>query len=341
MIVPYILAAGYGMRLRPLTLLYPKALIPILNVPLLQLQFERLRNVPTDTVYVNVHYLMERFPDPSTWDTPFTVHYLVERDYPYGTGGAIRNLWHTLGTETDVLIVNVDTLHGASLEPLLAAAARSDADAVWGVRVLPADATGYTRFFLHPDTGRLFMHDGHGRIPVMYAGVALLRRSALRMLPTDYPSDWYRDGIVPAWQAGRIRIDAWRMDGPWWDFGHAERFLDTYADFMHTWATRPQDLGVLADRIAASGRWQATGLWVHPSATVDATVTVTDWAVVGPHATVERASLSAAVVDRQAHVVEATVRRTWIGPRCTVQGFAIEDALCLVDDRQMVQMLSW
>src|SRR5438445_583004 len=50
-----ILAAGYGLRLRPLTDYLPKALCPINNVPLVDWAIDNA-HVLTESVAVNVHH---------------------------------------------------------------------------------------------------------------------------------------------------------------------------------------------------------------------------------------------------------------------------------------------
>jgi mannose-1-phosphate guanylyltransferase len=53
----FLLAAGKGTRLRPLTDHMPKCLVPIAGMPLLQLWFEMLRDSGVTEVLVNTHHL--------------------------------------------------------------------------------------------------------------------------------------------------------------------------------------------------------------------------------------------------------------------------------------------
>ncbi|WP_413295622.1 nucleotidyltransferase family protein [Synechococcus sp. MIT S9452] len=52
-----VLAAGYGTRLRPLTLSIPKCLVQINGKPLLQLWLNNLEKSGCENAYVNTHYL--------------------------------------------------------------------------------------------------------------------------------------------------------------------------------------------------------------------------------------------------------------------------------------------
>jgi len=52
-----LLAAGFGTRLRPLTIITPKCLVPIKGKPLLEIWLERLREAGVGPLLVNTHYL--------------------------------------------------------------------------------------------------------------------------------------------------------------------------------------------------------------------------------------------------------------------------------------------
>ena len=55
-----VLAAGFGERMRPLTLRMPKPLVPLAGRPLLDHVLDRLASAGVTTAVVNVHYLPEQ-----------------------------------------------------------------------------------------------------------------------------------------------------------------------------------------------------------------------------------------------------------------------------------------
>ena len=55
-----LLAAGYGTRLRPLTLNVPKCLVEINGEPLLSNWLYKLENLGCEEVLINTHYLSEK-----------------------------------------------------------------------------------------------------------------------------------------------------------------------------------------------------------------------------------------------------------------------------------------
>ena len=55
-----LLAAGFGTRLRPLTLDIPKCLVEIYDKPILEEWIEKLEKIETQKVLINTHYLHEK-----------------------------------------------------------------------------------------------------------------------------------------------------------------------------------------------------------------------------------------------------------------------------------------
>jgi len=55
-----LLAAGFGTRLRPLTLDIPKCLVKINDKPILQEWIEKLEKIETQKILINTHYLYEK-----------------------------------------------------------------------------------------------------------------------------------------------------------------------------------------------------------------------------------------------------------------------------------------
>lgn len=107
------LAAGRGERLRPLTLLRPKALCPVANVPLVDLAIGRVSS-HVDAVAVNVHH--HRAALESHLDG--RVHCSVEADVPLGTAGALGLLRGWLDGRGAV-VVNADAWCPSGVGPLL------------------------------------------------------------------------------------------------------------------------------------------------------------------------------------------------------------------------------
>jgi NDP-sugar pyrophosphorylase family protein len=111
------LAAGVGTRLWPLTMLRPKALCPVNNVPLLDRALDRLRphaGGGVSHLAVNAHHLAGQIVD----HVGRRAHIVVEQPAALGTAGALGGLRDWLDGR-DALVTNADAYLPAGVDRLM------------------------------------------------------------------------------------------------------------------------------------------------------------------------------------------------------------------------------
>lgn len=115
-----LLSAGYGTRLRPLTNIVPKCLIPIKGKPLLEIWFDRLSQANVKSFLVNTHYLanqVNKFVETSPYSSQVS---LVHEPELLGTAGTLRaNLDFFQGR--DGLLIHADNYCLADFKEFIAA----------------------------------------------------------------------------------------------------------------------------------------------------------------------------------------------------------------------------
>ncbi|TLD69296.1 hypothetical protein FEM03_18155 [Phragmitibacter flavus] len=121
MLKAFVLGAGLGTRLRPLTDQLPKPLVPYFHRPLMVSAFDHLLGAGVGEFVVNTHHLPgaygEAFPEGEYAGAGITFRHepvLLE------TGGGIANVGDLMGDE-DFVVYNGDILTDLPLEPLLRA----------------------------------------------------------------------------------------------------------------------------------------------------------------------------------------------------------------------------
>ncbi len=113
--IGFVLAAGFGTRLRPLTEHVPKALVPVCGRPLLARALDSLDRAPFSQTLVNVHYLADSvFAFREVESRTFSVSH--EKDTIRGTGGALDHAREILESDETFCVMNVDIL--SSCDPV-------------------------------------------------------------------------------------------------------------------------------------------------------------------------------------------------------------------------------
>lgn len=112
-----IFAAGLGTRLKPLTDMMPKALVPVCGKPLILHVIEKLKSAGITEIVVNVHHFADMIEDYLRTNDNFGISISVsdERDMLLETGGGIRHAGPLLLGNRDAgtghfLVHNVDIL---------------------------------------------------------------------------------------------------------------------------------------------------------------------------------------------------------------------------------------
>ena len=109
-----VLAAGFGKRLYPLTLHYPKPLLRIGNETLLSNTLKLLEKFGIEKVVINVHYLGDQIIDYINKNKfKMAITLIKEKDKILDTGGAVLNAINHFLKEP-FLIINPDTIWNIS-----------------------------------------------------------------------------------------------------------------------------------------------------------------------------------------------------------------------------------
>ncbi len=114
----FILSAGLGERLRPITEYIPKPLIPILGKPVLQSILEKVSTLPVNKIGINLYHKKEFIENWINHSDFGKMIELFPEDPILGTGGALKNAETFLGNNT-FLVHNSDILSDIDLEKLV------------------------------------------------------------------------------------------------------------------------------------------------------------------------------------------------------------------------------
>jgi MurNAc alpha-1-phosphate uridylyltransferase len=182
-----VLAAGLGLRMRPLTDHMPKPLVSVAGQPLLDHVLDKLAAAGVSEAVVNVHYLPDQIIEHVKTRTQPRVIISDERDKVLGTGGAVVKALPLLGPEP-FFHVNADTMWIDGVRPNLARLAETFDPARMDVLLLmapTASSIGYSGrgdYSMLPD-GALRKRREQQVVPFVYAGAAIMSPSIFAGAP--------------------------------------------------------------------------------------------------------------------------------------------------------------
>lgn len=214
-----ILAAGLGVRMRPLTERMPKPLVCVAGRPLLDHVLDKLGDAGVSEAVVNIHYLPDQIIEHVAARKRPRVIISDERNEALGTGGGVVKALPLLG-EAPFFHLNADTLWIDGVRPNLARLAETFDPARMDILLLmapTASSIGYEGngdYAMLPD-GALRKRKEHQVVPFVYAGVAIMSPTIFAGAPRGEFS------LTKMFDAAneQERLFGLRLDGTWMHVG--------------------------------------------------------------------------------------------------------------------------
>ncbi|EKO5176830.1 nucleotidyltransferase family protein, partial [Vibrio vulnificus] len=131
----FLMAGGFGTRLRPLTDNCPKPMLKIGNKPILETVIRSFIKAGFVNFYISTHYMPELIHAHFGDGSEFGVNIMyVHEESPLGTGGALGLLPNDLPKDLPLIMMNGDVLTKVDFQRLLDFHVSHDADATMCVR---------------------------------------------------------------------------------------------------------------------------------------------------------------------------------------------------------------
>ncbi len=255
-----ILAAGFGTRLLPHTLIRPKPLFPILNQPLLLLTIKRLQALGFDHILVNCHHMRQRIVDALAGMPGVLIQ---EEESILGTAGALRTALKHFKDEP-LLISNGDIYHTVDMLGLY----RHHTSHEYPVTLAMHN---------HPRFNNVMVKDGKvasfdNRVEfsqLAFTGLHVIEPEILQDIAENTFSciiDHYRKLLRQG-----MEIDCFRVDDCFWtDMGTAEDYLALHQGLLTETIPCWQEIGPVRKPYCIAQR-----------AKLPAQVELRDWACIG------------------------------------------------------------
>jgi len=226
-VLAVILAGGKGTRLMPFTMTIPKPLLPIGDVPILDVVLRQLGADGFDHVILTLGHMaplfVSHFGDGSTYGMRIEYH---REDQPLGTAGPLRALKNA---PDDFLVMNGDLLTDLSFRDLMERHRSSGAAATIGVSARE-ERVDYGVIEIGED-GAFLDYREKPVIPYYVSmGINVLTSRALRHVPASGKFDM-PDLMLALHRAGE-RVNCDRTSCYWQDMGRFDDYARASEDFV-------------------------------------------------------------------------------------------------------------
>lgn len=221
-----ILAGGKGRRLAPYTTVFPKPLMPIGDIPILEVVVRQLKHAGFDEIAVAVGYLAELlmayFGDGSKWG--LRIRYSRE-EQPLGTAGPLRLVQ---GLDETFLAMNGDLLTNLDFRAMweyhrsrgaIATMATFRRDVKIDLGVLDVDEGQWVRGYTEKPTFHYLVS----------TGIYLFEPAVLEYIPPGERLDM-PDLVLRLLAAGQ-RVSSYPFQGMWLDIGRPDDYERAVAEF--------------------------------------------------------------------------------------------------------------
>jgi len=297
-----ILAAGYGTRLRPLTLARPKVLAPLQNRPLLHWLIDYLLVSGAESIVVNAHHVSELLVDYlEAQDFGIPVEVRIEKEI-MGTGGGIRNV-SDFWDDRPFVVVNGDVITSIDIQQAL----KSHAGAGAVATLVLADDLRFNKVRVTQD-GRVLSFTGGPGPLLTFTGVQVLTPLVLSHIPVEIASSIIECYIQLI--ASGYKVMAHVVENQFWrELGALDGYLQVHQELFHM------------QKVPVPGLQVNRKAVVHPSARLGSGVRLGGMVSIGARCTLhDGAVVENSVLWDQVQVKEGClIRDSIVGDRVIVQ----------------------
>jgi len=327
-----VMAGGEGTRLRPLTSIQPKPMVPIVGKPCMEHILELLRAHGFEEIVVTVAFLPQAirsyFGDGS--GLGLGLEYSVEPS-PLGTAGSVRHAASRL--DDTFLVISGDALSDIDLGKVVEFHREQGAACTIGLKavenplefgiVVTREDGRVERFLEKPTWGQVFSD-------TVNTGIYVLEPEVLDHIPRDRAFDFSKDLFPLLLELGHP-IYGCVCDGYWQDIGNLDQYRQANFDALDE-TVRLEVGGLklpgeiwLGDGVEIDDIEGVEGpAFIGNYCTISPDATVGPYTVLGPGSTLrERSRVSHSIIDASTYIGRsAVVEGAVIGRSCDIRAHA-------------------
>jgi mannose-1-phosphate guanylyltransferase/phosphomannomutase len=316
MVKAVILAGGSGTRLRPLTFSTPKAMIPLVNKPVITFILDYLAIYGLKEIVITTNYLRKQMMNYLSKRNDLKLSF-PEEPVPLGTAGSVKNaeLSDTSviiqgDTITDINVRKIVEFHKRHGRLVTIALLPVSDPSLYGIAKIKPDGT-IDKFKEKPAPDECFSN-------LANTGLYIIEPEAMSYVPDGKAFDFSKD-LFPLLVA-KHEVFGCVVDGFWTDIGSLEGYKEATRWILDKKGFECADTAEIEDS-------EIMGNVAIDEYAVVKDSTVKGPAVIGNHASVLKSTMYESVLLPRVELCETTLTNSVIGEASTIKNAEMKDTI--------------
>lgn len=233
-----IMAAGVGSRLDPLTRNVPKPLIPIANIPTMDILLNQLSKNGIKKVIANTHYLAEQIQNRYSKNSPVDIDFqYIHEETLSGTAGGVKKCQFFFDENEDFIVMSADGLTDLDIKSAIEFHKDSNCIATMVTKkvkesevekfgVIVTDENGYIKEFQEKPKKEEAKSD------LINTGIYIFNYKIFEYIPENTFYDFAKN-VFPSLLENEVKINTYCTDKYWSDIGSIEQYIDSTMDIIN------------------------------------------------------------------------------------------------------------
>lgn len=231
-----IMAAGMGSRLEPITLMLPKPLIPVMNIPLMDIILSQLVSIGIKDVISNTYYLSNQIVDRYSKNKLGINFNYIKEEKLSGTAGGMKKCQFFFDEGEDFIVMSGDVLTNVDIKKGIEQHKKSGAIATIGIKEIAHDKVSHFGVVVTDESG--FITEFQEKPSVEEAksnfintGIYIFNYKIFDYIPKNTFYDFAKD-VFPKLLEEK-QINTFEVKEYWNDIGTIEQYKKSIQDVFN------------------------------------------------------------------------------------------------------------
>lgn len=232
-----IMSAGVGSRLDPLTRYLPKPLVPIVNIPTMDILLKHLIKNGINKFIANTYYLAEQIHERYTNNNDFDMHFeYIHEQKLSGTAGGVKKCQYFFNEGEDFLVMSADGFMDIDIKSAIKSHKDSNCIATMITKEVPYSEVSKFGVVVTGENGLIqeFQEkpkQKEAKSNLVNTGVYIFKYDIFEHIPSDIVYDFGKN-VFPDLISKNISINTYTTKKYWSDIGSIKQYITSTNDIF-------------------------------------------------------------------------------------------------------------